>query len=488
MASENLPQGSTRHRLSQSISSRVFPMAFVLSLLMALVLVSYGPGGSLGCDLSQNHVLSGRKNLRLLGQMRRLSPRLCLQDRKDFAFPQEMVEGGQLQEAQAISVLHEMLQQSFNLFHTERSSAAWDTTLLEQLRTGLHQQLDDLDACLGQVMGEEDSALGRTGPTLAVKRYFQGVHVYLKEKEYGDCAWETVRVEIMRSLSSSVSLQERSYSLLRFQQGRSLEVCQNLLWQLPSTPQHCLEFRMDFQMPEEMKQAQQFRKEDAVLVMYEMLQHIFNILTRDFSSTGWSDAIIEHLREELYGQMNRLEPIQKEIMQKQTSTMGDTTDLHLRKYYFNLGQYLKSKEHNSQYSHRFRCASLSAQSPPTVPQRIILATSASKVDMDALEVPLHGQGGARPSQGRVFLSRHLPQAAFQVIQLLMESSAELLQEGGVQGSRGTLCVEEVEALLEYLVEHRDGLGLLELAATHLLLRESEVFPVPQTGKREIAFI
>ncbi|KAG5213475.1 hypothetical protein JEQ12_009261 [Ovis aries] len=180
----------------------------------------------------------------------------------------------------------------------------------------------------------------------------------------------------------------RSYSLLRFQQGRSLEVCQNLLWQLPSTPQHCLEFRMDFQMPEEMKQAQQFRKEDAVLVMYEMLQHIFNILTRDFSSTGWSDTIIEHLREELYGQMNRLEPIQKEIMQKQTSTMGDTTHLHLRKYYFNLGQYLKSKEHNSQYSHCFRCASLSAQSPPIVPQRIILATSASKlyVYLDAVSI------------------------------------------------------------------------------------------------------
>ncbi|KAJ1059403.1 hypothetical protein K5549_014139 [Capra hircus] len=182
-------------------------MALVLSLLMALVLVSYGPGGSLGCDLSKNHVLVGRKNLRFLGQMGKLSPRFCLQERKDFAFPQEMVEGGQLQEAQAISVLHEMLQQSFNLFHTEqRASAAWDTTLLEQLRTGLHQQLDDLDACLGQVMGEEDSALGRTGPTLAMKRYFQGIHVYLQEKEYSDCAWEIVRVEIMRPLSSSASL------------------------------------------------------------------------------------------------------------------------------------------------------------------------------------------------------------------------------------------------------------------------------------------
>ena len=89
--------------------------------------------------------------------------------------------------------------------------------------------------------------------------------------------------------------------------------------------------------------------------------------------------------------------------------------------------------------------------------------------MDALEVPLHSQCGARPSQGRVFLSHHLPQAGVQVVQLLMESSAELLQEGGVPGSRGALCVEEVEALLEHLMEHRDGLGLLELAALHHFL-------------------
>ena len=33
-------------------------------------------------------------------------------------------------------------------------------------------------------------------------------------------------------------------------------------------------------------------------------------------------------------------------MQKQNSTMGDTTILHLQKYYFNLRQYLKSKEYN----------------------------------------------------------------------------------------------------------------------------------------------
>ena len=103
--------------------------------------------------------------------------------------------------------------------------------------------------------------------------------------------------------------------------------------------------------------------------------------------------------------------------------------------------------------------------------------------MDALEVPLHGQGGACPSQGRVFLSHILPQAGIQVDKLVQESIAELLQEGGVPGSRGALCVEEAEALLEHLVEHRDGLGLLELAALHHLLGESEVFSVLQTETR-----
>ncbi|XP_007455002.1 PREDICTED: interferon omega-1-like [Lipotes vexillifer] len=184
-------------------------MAFVLSLLTALVVFSYGPGGSLGCDLSQNHVRISKKNFMLLGQMRRISPRFCLKDRKDFGFPQDVVDGSQLLKAQATSVLHEMLQQVFRLFHTERSSAAWDTSLLDKLRTGLHQQLEDLDACLVQAMGDEETTLGVTGPILAVKRYFQGIHLYLKEKKYSDCAWEIVRVEIMRSLSSSTNLQER---------------------------------------------------------------------------------------------------------------------------------------------------------------------------------------------------------------------------------------------------------------------------------------
>ena len=103
--------------------------------------------------------------------------------------------------------------------------------------------------------------------------------------------------------------------------------------------------------------------------------------------------------------------------------------------------------------------------------------------MDSMEVPVQGQSGAHPSQGRGFLSHHLPQAGMEVLHLLMESSAELLQEGGVPGSRGTLCVEEVEALLEHLVEHRDGLDLLELVTLCHLLGKTEAFSVLPTGVR-----
>ncbi|XP_054583348.1 interferon omega-2-like [Eptesicus fuscus] len=184
-------------------------MALLLSLLTALVLFSSGPGGALGCDPPQDHVLLSRENLVLLSHMSTISPLFCLKDRKHFSFPRATVDGSQVQKAQALSVLHEMLQQISDLLPTENSSVTWNMTLVDQLRSGLHRQLEDLDSCWAGEMGEEGSALATQGPTLALKRYFQGLRLYLKEKKYSDCAWEVVRVEIMRSFSSTRALQER---------------------------------------------------------------------------------------------------------------------------------------------------------------------------------------------------------------------------------------------------------------------------------------
>ncbi|XP_008056754.1 interferon omega-1-like [Carlito syrichta] len=181
-------------------------MALLLPLLAVLVVCSCGPAGYLGCDLPQNHGLLSRKTLVHLRLMRRISPFSCLQDRNDFRFPREVVDGSRLQEAQAVSVFHGMLQQVFNLFHTERSSAAWNTTLLDKLLAGLHQQLEHLETCLVRAVREEESAGVTEGPAMALKRYFQGIRLYLKEKKYSGCAWEVVRVEIMRSISLSKKL------------------------------------------------------------------------------------------------------------------------------------------------------------------------------------------------------------------------------------------------------------------------------------------
>ncbi|XP_005401227.1 PREDICTED: interferon epsilon [Chinchilla lanigera] len=190
------------------------PMALLLPLLTALVLGCYGPAGSVGCDLPQNSILLSKKTLVLLDQMRRLSTVLCLKDRRDFRFPQEMGTGNQLQKAQAASVLHETLQQILSLFHTERASAAWSRTLLDQLHTALHQQLEVTEICLGQDTSGEESVLATEDPTLryirrTLRRYFQVIRLYLEEKKYSDCAWEIVRVEIRRAVSFSANLQDR---------------------------------------------------------------------------------------------------------------------------------------------------------------------------------------------------------------------------------------------------------------------------------------
>ncbi|XP_069435523.1 interferon alpha-1-like [Ovis canadensis] len=180
-------------------------MAAAWSLLLALLLLSCNATCSRGCHLPHTHSLANRRVLTLLRQLRRASPSSCLQDRKDFAFPQEAPGGSQLRKAQAISVLHEVTQHTFQLFSTEGSAAAWD----QSFRTALDQQLTDLQACLRQEEGLRGAPLLKEDSSLAVRKHFHRVTLYLQEKGHSPCAWEVVRAEVMRAFSSSTNLQER---------------------------------------------------------------------------------------------------------------------------------------------------------------------------------------------------------------------------------------------------------------------------------------
>ncbi|XP_028629192.1 interferon alpha-1-like [Grammomys surdaster] len=181
-------------------------MARLCDFLMVLAVMSYLSTCCLGCNLPQTHNLRNKRALTLLAQMRRLSPVSCLKDRKNFGFPQEMVDAQQMQKAQALSVLQVLTQQILNIFSSKEASAVWNATLLDSFCNDLHQQLNDMQGCLMQQVGVQESPLTQEDSLLAVRKYFHRITVYLREKKHSPCAWEVVRAEVWRALSSSAKL------------------------------------------------------------------------------------------------------------------------------------------------------------------------------------------------------------------------------------------------------------------------------------------
>ncbi|XP_069328224.1 interferon alpha-10-like [Eulemur rufifrons] len=184
-------------------------MASPLSVLMALLGLSCMSICSLGCDLPQTHGLGNWRALRLLAQIGKISPFSCLKDRNDFRFPQEEFDGNHIQKVQAVSVVSEMVQQIFNLFITKDSFKAWDQSLLDKFLLQLYQQLDELDVCLNQEVEMEETSQINMDVIFAVRKYFVRITLYLKEKKYSPCAWEIVRLEIMKAFSITTSLENK---------------------------------------------------------------------------------------------------------------------------------------------------------------------------------------------------------------------------------------------------------------------------------------
>lgn len=176
---------------------------------MAFLVLSCSFICSLGCDLSEPHRLFKSKTRLFLRQMRRINPVSCLEDRHDFGFPQEAFDGSQFQKAQGMFVLYDIVQQTLHLFSRKDSYTAWNETLLDQFCSVLDQQLMDLEACLTQELQKEDSPLIKEDFLLAFRKYFRRITVYLQKKKHSLCTWEIVRLEIMRSFSSSTRLQAR---------------------------------------------------------------------------------------------------------------------------------------------------------------------------------------------------------------------------------------------------------------------------------------
>ncbi|KAM4876449.1 interferon beta [Thomomys bottae] len=152
--------------------------------------------------------------------------------------------------------------------------------------------------------------------------------------------------QVVLLLCFSTMALSKSYALLQFQQSNS--ACQKLLAKLNGRPERCLDDRMNFQLPEVVKDPHQFQKADIAFTVYEMLKNILDVFRKDISNTGWDTAIIKDLLTELHRQMDYLETILERKLDEKNLTWGNIkTILQLKSHYWKMVEYLKNKDYSS---------------------------------------------------------------------------------------------------------------------------------------------
>jgi hypothetical protein len=104
------------------------------------------------------------------------------------------------QKEHALAILHEMVQQIFNLFKANSSLGHLKDNHIEKFLIELHQQLAYLEALMRLYPEQKSGALGSENLRLQVKAYFRRIHDYLENQGYSICARIIVQVEITRCL------------------------------------------------------------------------------------------------------------------------------------------------------------------------------------------------------------------------------------------------------------------------------------------------
>ncbi|PNJ81857.1 interferon kappa [Pongo pygmaeus] len=168
---------------------------------------------SLDCNLLNVHLRRVTwQNLRHLSSMSNSFPVECLRENIAFELPQEFLQYTQPMKRDIKKAFYEMSLQAFNIF-SQHTFKYWKERHLKQIQIGLDQQAEYLNQCLEEDENENEDMKemkeNEMKPSearvpqlsnLELRRYFNRIDNFLKEKKYSDCAWEIVRVEIRRCL------------------------------------------------------------------------------------------------------------------------------------------------------------------------------------------------------------------------------------------------------------------------------------------------
>ncbi|XP_043402862.1 interferon beta-like [Chelonia mydas] len=154
-------------------------------------------------DCNRLHVLQTRMNRGSLEHLEKMGgnfPFQCLNERTAFK-PRDIFKLQLSHQENAKVAIQQVLQELFHIFNNNLTQAAWNGTSIKEFQNGLHQQIEKLETCLSAEMEKEVTYPGNENlllTSLKLKRFFQTIENFLKEKQYSRCAWEVIRVEISR--------------------------------------------------------------------------------------------------------------------------------------------------------------------------------------------------------------------------------------------------------------------------------------------------
>ncbi|KAM9675553.1 LOW QUALITY PROTEIN: interferon kappa [Dama dama] len=169
---------------------------------------------SLDCNLLNVHLRRVTwQNLRLLRRMSNSFPIECLQEGKAFELPQEIFSHSQPLKRNIKEAFYKMSRQAFHIFTQDMFKPTWEKKHLSQVQVGLDHQLRYLEQCWeeeedGDEIQERGKRLSQPerrpsgAPVLQpgnleLRRYFNRIDRFLKDKKRSPCAWEIV-MEIRR--------------------------------------------------------------------------------------------------------------------------------------------------------------------------------------------------------------------------------------------------------------------------------------------------
>ncbi|KFQ04016.1 Interferon alpha-2, partial [Leptosomus discolor] len=164
---------------------------------IGLMLLCTTNTSSLQCNhlpLQQRKVIEN--SLQLLDKMGKKFPLQCLREKTSFRFPQQVLKARQKETIKV--AIEEIFQHIFYIFSKNVTLAAWNGTALEQFQNGLYQQIEQLEACV--IKKRTNYFQNKEVNRLKLKKYFQKIDCFLKDKQHNLCSWEISRAEMRRCL------------------------------------------------------------------------------------------------------------------------------------------------------------------------------------------------------------------------------------------------------------------------------------------------